>query len=119
MNKSSIENAIELNQIVKEILYQNSKIELKLMKKYTNEMFCLIKNLEKLGFLDWKYDSNLDTIEYEFKWPQFLHKDFKTNIFYLFPKVYDFHFDRETNGEEYISIFIEGISSYEDYLNNL
>jgi hypothetical protein len=49
MNKSSIENAIELNQIVKEILYQNSKIELKLMKKYTNEMFCLIKNISQIN----------------------------------------------------------------------
>ncbi len=119
LNKTSVERIIELNQIVKGILYQNSKIDFDLMKKYTNEIYCISNNLVKLGFLEWSYNSDIDTIEFEFKWPTFLNNAFKPNIFYLFPKIYEFQLERETFGDEYISIFVEGISSYEDYYNSL
>lgn len=112
MNKVSAENLIEINQIIKNILYNDSEIDFELMKNYTNEIYCILNNIVKLGYLKWNYVAESDTVEYAYEWPKFLQSDFKANLFYIFPKDYEFQFDRITNGEEFVGILVEGMKFF-------
>ena len=93
------------------------------MKLYTNEIYCIVNNLIELGYLEWNHVQESETIEYAFKFKNFLSGDFNANIFYLFPKNYEFQFKNDEfgrlTGDKYISILFDGISLYVEYFNSL
>lgn len=123
INKVSIERVVELNQIIKRVLYYREKVDFDLMKLYTNEIYCIVNNLIELGYLEWNHVQESETIEYAFKFKNFLSGDFNANIFYLFPKNYEFQFKNDEfgklTGDKYISILFDGISLYVEYFNSL
>ena len=58
MNKVSAENLIEINQIIKNILYNDSEIDFELMKNYTNEIYCILNNINNKVIHDANSDIN-------------------------------------------------------------
>ena len=52
--------------------------------------------------------------EYEFSWPQFGEEMVKINIFYLFPKEYEYEIKNSNVYEDFQDILVSGLEMYQD-----
>lgn len=104
--KTDSERLNKLNKIISNILYKDSKIPK--LETYKNEIVAICKHLESLRILK----INISEKEYEYTWPKFVDETF--NIFYLFPKVYEYEIKNSSIYEDYQDILISGLEMYQD-----